>query len=90
MPKEQPNKPIPIRVRTDLFFGQKFWIENEEEQNEHRLVGLEIRPGETEGQLVIKYILDYCGDEYIVYDFLCSNSPDQLKKIKNTDKDEDP
>ena len=67
---------MPIKIRTDLEFGDKWYLKSDVEQLEHALVAVIIVP---EG---VKFKLSYCGDICEVYDFECSKEPDQMKLLK--------
>lgn len=77
---------MPISVRTDLEYGDIWFIKNDPEQREFQLVGLQIRYGGKEGKNQIAFILDYMGEEYIVYDFQCSKEKDVMKTINEPDE----
>jgi hypothetical protein len=67
---------MPIGIKTDLEWGQVFYMKSDPEQVEHRLTGVIIRPGKA-----VKFILSHQGDECEVYDFEASTEIDQLKKL---------
>jgi len=73
---------MPIRIKTDLDFGQVFYVKNDPDQFEYILVGIKILPSNQ-----IKFILSLMGEECEVYDFECSTDPDKLKLIDKMDED---
>jgi hypothetical protein len=73
---------MPIKIKTDLDFGQVFYIKNDPEQFEHILTGIKIVPPNQ-----IKFILSYLGDESELFDFECSSERDELKILGDEDKD---
>jgi hypothetical protein len=75
---------MPIKIKTDLNFGQVIYIKNDPYQSEHILTGVKVLP-----QNQIKFILSYLGDEVEIYDFECSTDRDDEKYMQNLDKDED-
>jgi len=74
---------MPIRIKTDLDFGQIFYIKNDPDQFEYFLIGIKILPPNQ-----IKFILSLMGDEIEVFDFECSAEPDKLKIIGKMDQDD--
>jgi hypothetical protein len=77
---------MPISVKTNLNYGDVWYIKNDADQFEYHLVGIQVRPGGKDGLNVVLFILDYMGEEYIVYDFQCSTTKDLTKE---SSKDED-
>lgn len=75
---------MPIRIKTDLEFGQTIYIKTDCLQTEHSLVGVIVLPGN-----VMKFILSDEGDTKELYDFECSPEIDVLKKLNSSDKEED-
>jgi hypothetical protein len=77
---------MPIRVKIDFEFGDTAYLKDDPEQCAMSFVGFTGRPGS------IKYILDYMGIEYEVYDFLVTKEPDLVKKFapdkNNIDEDD--
>lgn len=67
---------MPIRIKTDLEFGDIFYIKSDPEQLEHALVGVVFLPGNA-----IRFRLSYLGEEYEVYDFETSKEKDTLKTL---------
>ena len=75
---------MPIKIRTDLEFGDVWYIKNDPEQLERLLVGVVFLPG---GQL--KFELSYMGEVVTVWDFECSKSIDKTKLLElNTDDEQ--
>mgnify|MGYP006266477595 CR=1 FL=1 len=56
-----------IRIKTDLDFGQVWYIKYDPDQFEHQLVGLVVLPGNQ-----FKFRLSYMGEISELYDFECS------------------
>lgn len=79
---------MPISIKTDLEYGESWYIRNDPDQREMHLVGISIRQGGKEGKNQILFILDYMGDEFTVYDFQCSRTRDTEKYYSNH-KDDD-
>lgn len=75
---------MPIKIKTDLEFGQIFYIKNDPEQFEHILTGIKIVPPNQ-----IKFILSYLGEQTELFDFECSSEIDKIKVIENRSGDED-
>jgi hypothetical protein len=69
---------MPIRVKTDIDFGDIFYLKSDPDQTEHILVGLIIVPGNQ-----IKFRLSCFGDICEVYDFEASKEIDELKKLSS-------
>lgn len=70
-----------IRIKTDLFFGQTWYIKNDPDQLPHALVRVIIDP-----PMQFKFRLSYLGDIVEVYDFECSLEPDDTKRLSYEDK----
>lgn len=77
---------MPISLKTNLNYGDSWYIKNDPDQFEHHLVGIQVRPGGKDGLNVVQFILDYMGEECIVHDFQCSTTKDLAKEES---KDED-
>lgn len=77
---------MPIKtIKTDLEWGDVFFLKVEPEQNEYHLVGLVHLPGSQ-----LQFILSRMGeDEIRVYDFECSKERDEVKRLKNQRDDDD-
>lgn len=75
---------MPIRIKTDLEWGQVFYLKNDELQLEHSLVGIVVEPPNQ-----IKFRLSYCGDVVEVYDFEATQEPDAMKLLNKKDDGED-
>jgi hypothetical protein len=77
---------MPIKtIKTDLEWGDIFFIKIDPFQYEHSLVGLIHLPN---GQLQFQ-LRGVDGDIMTVYDFECSKEPDKLKRIKNDENEGD-
>lgn len=61
---------MPIRIKTDLEFGQSVYVKNDPEQLEHHLIAIKIMPP---NQLVL--VIDYLGSVFEFYDFQCTPTP---------------
>ncbi len=64
-----------MKLRIDFEFGDAAYIKDDPDQAAMTFVGFIGRPGN------LQYILDYIGDEYVVYDFMVTKTPDALKKL---------
>lgn len=73
-----------IKIRTDLDFGQKFYLRGDDDQLEYQLVGITIMPGN-----ILKFILSRMGDMIEVYDFEASIEKDLTKTLDIDAKDDD-
>lgn len=73
-----------IKIRTDLDFGQKFYLRGDDDQLEYQLVGITIMPGN-----ILKFILSRMGDMIEVYDFEASIEKDLTKILDIDAKDDD-
>lgn len=58
---------MPIRIKTDLNFGDTFYIKNDPDQFEYILVGVIVTPGNQ-----MKFRLSLLGDLVEVFDYECS------------------
>jgi hypothetical protein len=72
-----------IKVKTDLEFGDVFYLKNDTEQLEHLLVGVIFLPGNQ-----IKFLLSYLGEVCEVWDFEASKDRDD-SKVLNFEPKED-
>lgn len=75
---------MPIKVKTDLTWGQTMYLKDDPDQLEHSLVGVNLKPGD-----VVKFELSHQGEVCEVYDFEASTEKDKLKEIENKDPDSD-
>lgn len=75
---------MPIKIKTDLDFGQIFYLKSDPDQFEHRLVGVEFLPGNA-----VRFRLSCMGEECQVYDFEASSVIDQAKVDKSKDDEAD-
>lgn len=73
---------MPIKIKTDLDFGQSIYVKNDPEQLEHHLVGVKIVPP---NQLI--FILDYLGGQFEFFDFQCSMEKDPSKLLGIDEED---
>jgi len=73
---------MPIKIKTDLEWGQTFYLKNDEAQLDRALVGVVLLPGNT-----VKFQLSLLGEIVEAYDFECSSTKD-LNKTLNMDKEE--
>lgn len=64
---------MPIKVKTDLEYGDQYYVRTDCEQLPHSLVGLELRPAADPAKNVVKFILDCYGEEVRVFDFDCKS-----------------
>lgn len=65
---------MPIKIKTDLEFGQVMYLKADEDQFEHRLTAVILMPGNQ-----FKFRLSYNGEETEVWDFEVSTEKDELK-----------
>ena len=79
--KPKDNK---IKVKTDLEFGQIFYIITDPKQLEHQLTGVKIRPGDS-----LLFTLSHQGIEVELFDFECSPIHDELKYLEANSKDDE-
>lgn len=75
---------MPIKIKTDLNFGQVVYIKNDPYQSEHILTGVKVIP-----QNQIKFVLSYLGEETELFDFECSTERDDEKYLQNMNRNED-
>lgn len=68
---------MPVKVKTDLEFGQPMFIKVDPAQIEHQLVRVIIEPSNQ-----VKFGLSHLGDTIELYDFECSTERDELKYIE--------
>lgn len=73
---------MPIKIKTDLEFGQTWYIKNDPDQFEHKLVGIIILPGNQ-----FKFRLSYLGDQTEVYDFECSTERSPIANSEQEGED---
>jgi hypothetical protein len=73
-----------MKIKTDLEFGQVWYIKDDPDQYPHRLVRVIIDP-----PMQFKFRLSYLGDIVEVFDFECSLEPDTSKTLNYEEKDED-
>lgn len=67
---------MPIKIKTDLEFGQTWYLKDDPEQLPHRLVRVIIEP-----PMQFKFVLSYLGERYEVFDFECSLERDESKLL---------
>lgn len=79
---------MPIKVKTDLEFGQSFYIKNDPEQLEHLLVGVIILSGDK-GGTQLKFLLSHLGQTCEVWDYEVSPTCDMIKRMGNMKGDTD-
>ena len=72
---------MPIKIKTDLEFGDIFYIKADPDQLEHFLIEVIIVPGSMEPKGALKFKLSHQGETTIVWDFECSKTRDPLKLI---------
>jgi hypothetical protein len=77
----------------DLNWGDVFYLKTDDDQFAHELVGIVIKPGSvnTKGVrgIAVKFQLSQMGDEVTVHEFQATKEYDELKGIKNNEKDID-
>jgi hypothetical protein len=73
-----------ISIKTDLEWGQSFYIKTDPIQIERQLTGVTLRPGKG-----VVFSLSYMGEELDVYDFEVTPEPDKLKQIENKEPPEE-
>lgn len=73
-----------IRLKTDLFFSQTWYLKDDPDQYPHRLVRVIIDP-----PLQVKFVLSYLGERCEVYDFECSLEPDPSKQYNYDPKQDE-
>lgn len=71
-----------IKIKTDLEFGDVFYLKNDPEQMEHVLVGVLFLPGNQ-----LKFQLSYMGDVCTVWDFETSKDRDMTKIFNEQGKE---
>lgn len=69
---------MPIRVKTDLEWGDLFYLRADPDQLEHHLVAVTVCPGNQ-----IRFRLSHQGDECEVWDFEATREPDEVKRLNN-------
>jgi hypothetical protein len=74
---------VPIKLKIEFEFGDPAYIKNDPEQCQMTFVGFIGRPGN------ICYILDYLGEEFIVYDFQVTKEPDLRVKLNLSNSEND-
>ena len=72
---------MPIKIKTDLEFGDVFFIKADPDQLEHFLIEVIIVPGSMEPKGALKFKLSHQGETCIVWDFETSRIRDPLKVI---------
>lgn len=75
---------MPIRIKTDLEWGQSFYVKNDPDQYEHKLVGIVIVPPNQ-----LKFRLSYLGDVFELFDFECSTTKDINKTLDIPESEEE-
>lgn len=68
---------MPISIKTDLEFGDTFYLKDDPFQQEHSLIAVVFCPGKT-----VKFRLSLCGEIMEVYDFEASKDRDEAKALK--------
>lgn len=74
---------MPIKIKTDIDFGDTFYVKTDIEQLPHQLVGVVFLPGNQ-----IKFMLSFFGDTCTVWDFETTREPDQQKLLDLKKDDE--
>jgi hypothetical protein len=64
-----------MKPKIDFEYGDPVYIKDDPEQAQMTFVGFIGRPGN------LQYILDFIGEEYVVYDFQVSKESDIKKKL---------
>jgi hypothetical protein len=77
------DKPKGINVKTDLQWGDTWYIKSDEYQYGYALVGLVLLPGKQ-----LRFRLSYCGEIFEVFDFECSQERDEEKASRFGDDEE--
>ncbi len=72
-----------ISIKTDLEFGDVFYLKNDPDQLEHLLVSVIVYPGKQ-----FKFRLSYMGEICEVWDFECSKTRDTNKVLDVSPKDD--
>lgn len=72
---------MPIKIKTDLEFGDIFYIKADPDQLEHFLIEVIIVPGSIEPKGALKFKLSHQGDTCILWDFECSKTRDKNKLL---------
>lgn len=75
---------MPISLKTDLNWGDVFYIKNDPDQFEHLLVGVIHLPGKQ-----LKFQLSYMGEVITVWDFEVSKDRDTSKMLAIEPKEDD-
>ena len=75
---------MPISLKTDLEWGDVFYLKTDPEQSPCILVGLIYMPSKA-----LKFILSLDGVTYEVYDFEASKEKNELKLFKDKGNDEE-
>lgn len=72
---------MPISIKTDLNWGDIWYIKGDPDQYPYQLVGIVVIPGKQ-----FKFKLDFMGEVIEVYDFECSAIPStEFAKDKGED-----
>lgn len=66
---------MPIRIKTDLNFGDIWYCRSDPDQLPHILTGVVILPGNE-----IMFKLSYMGDTIELFSFECTQEPSSLAK----------
>ena len=75
---------MPISVKTDLEWGDVFYIKTDPCQQAGTLVGIVYLPGKQ-----MKFRISYEGEVFEVYDFEVSKEKDVLKLYGDKEKDDE-
>lgn len=69
----------PIKLDTDLYWNQIWYLVSDPQQEEHRLIGIEMTPPR---QLTFKLRGAITGNVTRMFDFECSQEKDEDKYLK--------
>lgn len=74
---------MPIKIKTDLEFGQVFYLKTDPGQLRHQLTGVVFMPGNQ-----LRFRLSHSGGEEVeAWDFECSTEMDESVISNNKDEE---
>lgn len=73
-----------IRIKTDLDWGNTFYLKDDIDQLPHSLVSIRVMPGNQ-----LKFELSHQGEVTEVWDFEATQEYDKIKALNADTKDED-
>lgn len=75
---------MPIKIKTDIEFGDTFYLKDDPEQLEHSLISIMVLPGNA-----FKFRLSHQGVKCWVHDFEASKQRDDVKYFKSQSGDQE-